>query len=258
MVDVTGMVGDFTRASSSILRNIFGLDGFDLNKILSLANPEIRVWATKLARAAKKKVPGDSILRSQLAERVFGWVTAGIQTAGKAQGQTMHDLLEKLSDFLESFVNEFCDTDTTTVIVDVESESGRVLAQTELEPHQLQTLAENRARILKATDAELPALLERLVQEAEAEATVERVMLTGSAEQPTEEATPTPAITPEATTEAPKRRRKPSLKKKLTGAVAAVEDSGVLDPIAKGVSDLRKGLENLFGEKPKSRRKRGK
>lgn len=98
-------VKGFFRSISAKIKELFGVD-VDLNQVLSTLNPEIKESARKAARAAKEFIPGTSFFRSKLAERGYGWITSTVEKFDKGGG--LEPVFEKLSDFLETFVNEFC------------------------------------------------------------------------------------------------------------------------------------------------------
>lgn len=153
---------------SHVLKSTFGLR-VNLNKILSLANPEIKAWAKKLAVRAKEAVPEDSLLRSVIAERVFGWVSASIEDAGtKSPNKMVGDVLEKLSDFIETFVQEFCEKDASEVLkTSVEEATEGSETAKMLQKDRFVLLHEYRKRMAAARQEDKPAILAELRQAVE-------------------------------------------------------------------------------------------
>lgn len=217
-----GVVDKFVEALTSILKNVFGLEGFDLNKILSLGNPEIKSWASTLAEKAKEYVHEDNIIRSKMAERAFGWVTAAVEEAAEGKSAEVKAILKKLADFLETFVDNFCkpdDGDAKHGSKHLNPELARKLAEV-----KATTFARYHARIEKATETELPALLVRIQQEVEISAKIEQVLVEGVPKPP---ASPKPLAPP----------RTP-ITERLKKAGDALDDSQILEPVAQALRDV--------------------
>lgn len=81
--------------------------GFDLNAILSAADPEIRKAAKELAEKASNTLPKDHWIRGDIANRVLSIFSSRIESLGKKQPEQIGDVLEKVSDFLDKFIDRF-------------------------------------------------------------------------------------------------------------------------------------------------------
>lgn len=225
-----GVLDNLTETVSSLFTNIFGISGIDLNKIISLGNPEMKEWAKTLSDKAKGYVHEDSAVRSKTAERVFGWISAGIEKAAEGKNPVTKALLQKLADFVEMFVDNFCAPD------DEDKEKEKSKTSKGPDPDLIKKLGTvkagvakaNQIRIAGATDADLPTLLKRLELEAEGSARVEQIQLHGLPKPPKPPTPPRPPGVPIGT--------------KMLGVVKKVSDkvdnSGVLQPVNQGLRDL--------------------
>lgn len=231
-----GVLDDLTGTISSLFTNIFGISGVDLNKITSLANPEMKDWAKILSGKAKGYFHEDSAVRSKTAERVFGWVSAGIEKTAEGKNPLTKAALQKLADFVEMFVEDFCEKDGAEKEEEGKPSKG-------VDPDLIKKLGAvkasvakaNQIRIAKAKDAELPALLKRLELEAEGNARVEQIQLNGLPKPPKPPTPPRPPGVPIGT--------------KMLGALKkgsdAVDNSGVLQPVNQGLQDLADWFNKL-------------
>ncbi len=83
------------------------LFGFDLNALISLADPEIREVAQKFADVTSNKLPKDHWLRTRPAERIIGFLSSRLESSAENQPKVVKDIVEKVSDFFDNFRSRF-------------------------------------------------------------------------------------------------------------------------------------------------------
>jgi hypothetical protein len=100
-----------TKGKGDVMGSVFkafkGLFEFDLNSLISLADPEIRKIAEDLADRLSRTLPPDSVLRHEFTERLIGHLKSRIETVSEQHGEWVGQAGEKVSDFLDMFTSAF-------------------------------------------------------------------------------------------------------------------------------------------------------
>lgn len=104
-----GNKGPVESVVSSLIDFFKHMVDFDLNTILSVADPEIDTAATTLAESAKKKFAKEHWLHTSFANRILAVFSSRIESATKDQPEAVRASAEKVSDFVDAFRRKFYD-----------------------------------------------------------------------------------------------------------------------------------------------------